>query len=148
MEETTILPLIAYNTLSEPWLNYSFLICDPGFFFFFYSSNHVSFLIIFLSKLLITAVASFLWGSWNPSYNSYCILFCIVRNPIKNSSYSDLRILELLFSEFFPAALRTVLKVPASLFCWGSPDTFSFSEFLAFLVIVVSLTLVERTWPW
>ena len=59
---------------------------------------------------------------WSSLYNSYCILiFCIVEK---------LYVLELMFSEFFPTALRTVLKVMQHLpFCWDSPLGLAVSDY-------------------
>jgi hypothetical protein len=38
-----------------------------------------------------------------------------LRNPLKNSSHTDLCILELVFLEFFPTALKAVLKVTVTI---------------------------------
>lgn len=78
---------------------------------------------------------------WSFSYNSYCIfMFWIVEKPY-------LYILELMFSECFPTALRTVLKVTALPFCWGTLDTFLLSGLVLFLIILESLALAGRMFP-
>ena len=73
---------------------------------------------------------------WSSLYNSYCILiFCIVEK---------LYVLELMFSEFFPTALRIVLKVPVFPIFAETLATPLPPGLLLSLVIIESLTLTER----
>ena len=64
-----------------------------------------------------------------------------MRKPVKDSSYIDLYILQLMFSEFSPTALSTILKVSALPFCGGTPHTFSLPGIVLCQVIMDSLTL-------
>ena len=60
------------------------------------------------------------------------LYFTQLRNPVKNSSYTDLQILELMFSEFFPTALRAILKIIALPFCRGTKRHSHFLESCCF----------------
>jgi hypothetical protein len=79
-----------------------------------------------------------------PIASSY---FAELRSPVNNSSNTYLCILELMFSEFFPIAVRAVLKFTASPFCYGSPDTFLLPRVILFLIFMESLMLPGRTFP-
>lgn len=96
---------------------------------------------------------SVLSGLWSPLYNScYILIFHIVGKSCEEQFSHWFIILDLMFSEFFPTALRDILKVTAFPFCRRLPDIFSLPQIMLFLIIIETLILARRTFheegPW
>jgi hypothetical protein len=62
-----------------------------------------------------------------------------LRNPVKNSPYTDIWIFELMFSEFFSTVLRAVLKVTATTILLRHTRHVLVSRIMLFLMIMESL---------